>query len=372
MTPKREKALNWEKDWPDWVREPQFQDYGGEPETRPVKVNCSLGVNPLNNIFGIDRLTIDISKTYRYPHNPEALAERIRARWPLIGPVNLSWGAGSMGIISNLAHILSGRNVKVLGVTPQFMPALREFALAGARVSTVRLSPGRFALGARALADALEEDTTVLYLDNPNNPTGSALSLKDVEFLAKECASRGTLLIADEAYADFLDDAESAFNLDMDNIICMRTLSKGCGLAGLRIGYAVIRNPELRRACEERALSYAVSDIAAAAAAELLPRIDFGAMRKRVQALKSRVVEFIAGYGAFAIADTHPAVPIFLLTWKGEGSKEEDDLFEKLMEAGICAESGRFFELGAGSVRMRVPPENQFEEFCALWRGLFG
>jgi histidinol-phosphate aminotransferase len=109
-----------------------------------------------------------------------------------------------------------------------------------------------------------------------------------------------------------------------------------------------------------------VSDAAAAIAAELLPRIDFGAMRKRVQALKSRVAEFIGAYGAFSIADTHPAVPIFLLTWKEGG-----DLFEKLMEAGICAESGRFFELSAASVRMRIPPEDQFEEFCALWRGLF-
>ena len=246
------------------------------------------------------------------------------------------------------------------------MPALREFALAGARVSTARLSPGRFSLSARVLADAIEEDTTILYLDNPNNPTGSALPLKDIEFLAKECASRGTLLIVDEAYADFLDDAESAFNLDMDNLVCTRTLSKGCGLAGLRIGYAVIRNPGLRRAYEERALPYAVSDAAAAVAAELFPRIGFAAMRKRVQALKSRVVEFIGGYGAFSIADTHPAVPIFLLTWKEEG-----DLFEKLMEAGICAESGHFFELSPNSVRMRIPPEDQFEEFCALWRGLF-
>jgi histidinol-phosphate aminotransferase len=272
-----------------------------------------------------------------------------------------------MGVIANLAHIISGRNVKVLGISPQFMPALREFALAGAAVSTARLSPGRFSLGARALIDALEEDTTVLYVDNPNNPTGSALPLRDIELLAKECASRGTLLIVDEAYADFLDDTESAFNLDMDNIVCMRTFSKGCGMAGLRIGYGVIRDAELRRAYEERALSYAISDIAAAAAAELLPRIDFGAMRKRVQALKSRVVELIGGCSAFSIADTHPAVPIFLLTWEKGG-----DLFEKLMEAGICAESGRFFELSAASVRMRVPPENQLEEFCALWRGLFG
>jgi histidinol-phosphate aminotransferase len=272
-----------------------------------------------------------------------------------------------MGVLANLAHILSGRNVKVLGITPQFMPALREFALAGSRVSTVRLLPGRFTLGVQALVDALEEDSTLLYVDNPNNPTGSALSLRDIELLAKECAARGTLLVMDEAYADFLDDAESAFNLDMDNVVCIRTLSKGCGMAGLRIGYGVIRNPELRRACEERALSYAISDVAAATAAELLPRIDFGAMRRRVRALKSRVMELIGSYDAFSIADTHPAVPILLLTWK-EGA----NLFEKLMEAGICAESGHFFELSDASVRMRVPPEDQLEEFCALWRGLFG
>jgi histidinol-phosphate aminotransferase len=366
---KRGKAmiLRWEKDWATWVREPQFKDYGGETEVRPVKVNCSLGVNPLNNIFGIDRVTTDISVIYKYPNNPEVLAEQIRARWPLIGSVKLSWGVGSMGVIANLAHILSGRGIKVLGITPQFMPALREFGMAGARVSTARLSLGRFNIGVQILADALEEDTTLLYLDNPNNPTGSALPLRDIDLLAKKCASRGTLLVVDEAYADFLDDSESAFNLDMDNIICIRTLSKGCGMAGLRIGYAVIRDPELHRAYEERALSYVVSDVTAAAAAELFPRIDFEAMRKRIRNLKMKVVEFIGGYASFSMADTHPAVPIFLLTWE-----KEDDLYEKLMEAGICTESGRFFELSGSSVRMRVPPEDQFEEFCGLWRGLFG
>jgi histidinol-phosphate aminotransferase len=321
----------------------------------------------MGNIFGTDQTMVDLSQTYKYPENIGILSEIIKARWSGLDSANLSWGAGSMGVLANFARVFCGSGVKVLGITPQFLPGLMEFALAGADIATVSLSPDRFRIDAKELSAALEKDTTLLYLDNPNNPTGSAMPLKDVAFLAEICARQGTLLLVDEAYADYLDDAESAFNLDMDNVICIRTLSKGYGMAGLRVGYAAIRDPELYRAYEDCSLAKATSEVSVAIAAKFLPRIDFGAVREKVRYLKAQVTKFIGGYSAFSIADTHPAIPICLLTWKDGGN-----LYEKLMEAGIQTEAGHFFELDDRSVRFRVPSEELLEDFFRLWRKLFG
>ncbi|GHS96409.1 histidinol-phosphate aminotransferase [Synergistales bacterium] len=359
-------TTNWKAALPDWIRNSRFTNYGGSAETRPVAIDCSLGVNPMGNIFGVDQDTLSLSETYKYPDNIGPLNEIILARWPSLRSAKLSWGAGSMGILANFARVLCGRSVKVLGISPQFLPGLMEFDMAGARVDTLSLVPDRFKIDAKELAGALKDDTTLLYLDNPNNPTGSALPLGEVAALAEACAKRGALLMVDEAYADFLDDAESAFNLEMDNVLCVRTLSKGYGMAGLRIGYAAIRDPELHEVYENFSVLYSNSEVSAAIAAKYLPRIDFEAVRKKVRYLKARVTEFIGGYTALSIADTHPATPICLLTWKNGGN-----LYEKLMDAGIRTEAGRFFELGDSSVRLRVPPENLLEDFFRLWRGLF-
>ncbi|MDR2528169.1 MAG: aminotransferase class I/II-fold pyridoxal phosphate-dependent enzyme [Synergistaceae bacterium] len=321
----------------------------------------------MGDVFGAAREVMNLSQMYKYPENIDALAEIVTARWPSLRGVKLLWGAGSMGVLANLARVFCGGSVNVLGMTPQFLPGLMEFALAGAKIVTLSPRPDRFRVDAKDLSAALEEDTTLLYLDNPNNPTGAVMPLDEVAALAEACARQGALLLVDEAYADYLDDAESAFNLEMSNVICLRTLSKGYGMAGLRVGYAAVRDPELYRVCEDCGLLYAISGVSAALAAKFLPRVDFSAIREKVRYLKSRVTEFISDYDAFTIADTHPAIPIFLLTWKQGGN-----LYEKLMEAGIRAEAGHFFELNDCSVRLRVPSEELLEDFFRLWRGLFG
>ncbi len=360
------RSMNWKLTLPECVRTPAFGNYGGFVETRPVKVDCSLGVNPLGNLCGTDTLTLTLSDFFKYPNGAGVLNGYIRSRWPGVSEEEIVWGTGSQGVLAQTARILGG-NAKILGLVPQFLTGLMEFAMTGTNVSTVRLRPDRFEIAPEELADRLEDDTTLLYLDNPHNPTGSALPLEKVDALAGACAARGALLLVDEAYGDFLPDGESALNLKRDNVVCVRSFSKGCGMAGLRIGYAVIRDAFLRRSCVELGASFPVAEPSAVIAARFLPTLKLAEMRTEVRALKSRVTEFIAGYRSFSVAKTHPATPIFLLTWLEGGN-----LYEKLMEAGIQTEAGHFFELGDNSVRLRVPRHDRFEEFCSCWRELFG
>lgn len=367
------KPLLWKSAQAPYIKNPAFMSYGAFEEKRPVRVDCSLGINPLPNLYNQATLTMTAASYGRYPrggaHGNPALAAYVASRWPSVTPDSICFGSGSQGVISSLSRILGGSGVTVLGLIPQFIPALLEFSSAGASISTVSLPKGGFAIDVDAMITALTPATTAAYLDNPHNPTGQVLPLEAVARLADACQKNGTLLIVDEAYGDFVEDANSALNLPHGNLICMRSFSKGCGLAGLRVGYIVIRDAELRACYRELGLHFSSSAAGADMAAQLLPRLDLAAMRQEVTALKTRVLEFITPQERFSVATTHPGTPIFLVSWKETGG----NLYDALMEVGIQTEPGMFFALeGHNAVRLRAPMSEQFDEFCALWRERFG
>lgn len=98
----------------------------------------------------------------------------------------------------------------------------------------------RGAIDTARLAKAVTPDTRILYVANPNNPTGAAIPHAGIVSLL-EALPRGAVLMVDQAYHDFLPDAGRALDLVREGapVLVLRTFSKACGLAGLRLGYAV-------------------------------------------------------------------------------------------------------------------------------------
>jgi histidinol-phosphate aminotransferase len=91
-----------------------------------------------------------------------------------------------------------------------------------------------------AMKKAITRDTRMLYIANPNNPTGAGLPLDEVASLADALPDGGMFLV-DEAYNDFLPEGKTAIELVKKGapVLVARTFSKGFGLAGLRLGYAI-------------------------------------------------------------------------------------------------------------------------------------
>jgi histidinol-phosphate aminotransferase len=90
------------------------------------------------------------------------------------------------------------------------------------------------------LKKAVTHETRMLYIANPNNPTGAGLTLDEIASLT-EALPEGAMLFVDEAYNDFLPEGKSAIELVRRGapVLVTRTFSKGFGLAGLRLGYAI-------------------------------------------------------------------------------------------------------------------------------------
>lgn len=91
-----------------------------------------------------------------------------------------------------------------------------------------------------AMKKAIRSDTRIVYVANPNNPTGAPISRREIASLVG-ALPKTAVLIVDEAYHDFLPDGNAALDLVRDgaSVLVLRTFSKAYGLAGLRLGYAV-------------------------------------------------------------------------------------------------------------------------------------
>ena len=150
---------------------------------------------------------------------------------------NVIAGSGSEGIISNIIRTFLGDGDEVLTTDAAF---LGFRVLAQSRGVAYRTVPYRdWHYDLTALAGAINERTKIIYLANPNNPTGTIFSKHEFDEFYRHVPER-VLIILDEAYFEYAKDTPrypDSMHYRYDNVITLRTFSKVYGLAGARIGY---------------------------------------------------------------------------------------------------------------------------------------
>lgn len=148
-------------------------------------------------------------------------------------------GAGSDSLIAVAYATFSEAGEEVLTSAGSFIGAYLNAQKIGRTVRTVPLRDYHIDLD--AIASALSSKTRIIYLANPNNPTGTMFAQSALEdFLGK--VPEDVLVILDEAYAEYAQEFEEyprGIALRRENLLVLRTFSKAHGLAGLRVGYAV-------------------------------------------------------------------------------------------------------------------------------------
>ena len=177
----------------------------------------------------------------RYPEvHPDSVRDRI-AELMHVAPANLLVTRGSSEAIDVLIRTWCRAYRDGIITTPPTFEMYRVYAdLQGARRIEVPLDIERdFALDPDAVIDAVEEDTRLVFICSPNNPTGSLVPRQDILRIVGALAGRAVVVV-DEAYVEFSDAASlvSVVN-DHANLVVLRTLSKAHALAGARCGAAV-------------------------------------------------------------------------------------------------------------------------------------
>jgi histidinol-phosphate aminotransferase len=171
-----------------------------------------------------------------YSRGGAALAEVLAVEHG-VSPKNVIVGSGSDGIIANIVRTFLGDRDEILTTEAAFLGFQVIAKSRGVPYRTVPYSNWHYDLD--ALAEAVNEHTKIIYLANPNNPTGTIFSRHQFEAFYKHIPER-VLIILDEAYFEYAKDNPrypDSMHYRHDNVITLRTFSKIYGLAGARIGY---------------------------------------------------------------------------------------------------------------------------------------
>jgi histidinol-phosphate aminotransferase len=181
------------------------------------------------------------TEVHRYPKAVHAdLTSALAGKWS-VGDEQVWLANGGDGALDYLARATLDPGDEVLVPSPGFSYYGMSARFHHGGVSEYAIEEGAegFEMTPGAVLDAYDGER-VVYLTSPHNPTGARFTLDEVETVAEE-TGENTLVVVDEAYGEFADAPSAVSLLDSsDDIAVLRTFSKAYGLAGLRLGYAVV------------------------------------------------------------------------------------------------------------------------------------
>jgi histidinol-phosphate aminotransferase len=187
-----------------------------------------------------------------------------------VNPDSLVFGNGSEDLLSVLCRAFLDPGDRIVVSSPTFSVYADFAAMMGATVLDVPRPPD-LALDVSAVCAAVVQKPKLLFLCNPNNPTGTAINRADFQHICS-LAGPSTLIVADEAYFEYaVEDASYPRSLQIlptlsASWIVLRTFSKAYGLAGLRVGYGICSSPEIARQVELARTAFNVNHLAQVAA----------------------------------------------------------------------------------------------------------
>ena len=328
-------------------------------------LDFSVNTNPFGTAPGVREALANVALDC-YP-DPEARALRKALADHLDMPLEqILAGNGASELIWLVALTFLDADARVLVLGPTYSEYARSGALMGAAVTTLLAHPDdSFTFPAnRILATLRRRRPRLVFLCNPNNPTGAFLESEEINSWARRFPS--TLFVVDEAYLGFAMDQRVAGLIPAvrdantagmnpaarrNNVLLLRSMTKDLGLAGLRLGYAL--GPAQVTDWLARARPpWSVSSLAQAAGVEALRHPDY--YRDSFKKLADAKTDLVRGLRALGYQPAASTMPFFLLP-VADGSRFRFALLQK----GILVRDAASFGL-SGHVRIstRRPEDN--------------
>ncbi|MFH9069217.1 histidinol-phosphate transaminase [Streptomyces alboflavus] len=266
----------------------------------PVAYKLSSNENPYPPLPGVMESVLATAGSFnRYPDMAcTGLMNELADRFGV--PVShIATGTGSVGVAQQLIQATAGPGDEVIYAWRSFEAYPIITQVSGATSVRVPLTSGEVH-DLDAMAAAVTDRTRLIFVCNPNNPTGTVVRRAELErFLDR--VPGDVLVVLDEAYREFIRDPEVPDGIeiyrDRPNVCVLRTFSKAYGLAGLRVGFAVGHEP-VAAALRKTAVPFGVSQLAQDAAVASLRAED--ELMGRVGALvgeRARVVDVLRDQG---------------------------------------------------------------------------
>jgi len=324
---------------------------GFHSEHRADWLDFSSNVNP----YGPSPRIWEAMRDAPIGRHPDPRATPLRGALAQIENVSanrLLVGNGSIELIYHVAVAYLRAGDRVLVVAPTFGEYAAASAMMGASVVFYRTRPeDDFALDVDALlAEARACQPRLIFLCNPNNPTGKYLPRQAIEQIVRACPD--ALIVLDQAFIRFVAQTwDSRSLLDFDNLLILRSLTKDYALTGLRVGYAVA-SPAVIEAIEKVQPPWSVNTLAQVAALAALR--DDKHLCDSLTALARAKNDLVNALTQLGMAVVPSATHFFLMQ-----APSASELARQLRERKIIVRDCASFELPAFvRIAARQPAEN--------------
>ena len=276
----------------------------------------------------------------------------------------ITLGNGSNDLLVMLAEAFL--NTEVEAIYSQYCFAIYPIAVqatgATARIAAAYPNTHAMALGhdLEAMSQLINERTRLIFIANPNNPTGTWVNAHDLKgFIAS--IPKDILVVVDEAYIEYVQDTEfpdaSRWINEFDNLVVTRTFSKAYGLAGLRVGYA-LSHPSVAGVLNRVRQPFNVNSIALAAAAAALD--DTEHLQQSVELNARGMQQVLAGFTSLGIR-TYPSKGNFILI---DCQRSAAEVNEALLRQGVVVRPVAGYGL-ATQLRISIGTEQENSRMLA-------
>lgn len=204
-------------------------------------VKLASNENPFGYSKKVDQVVKESANHFEiYPDGYATVLREVISEDLNLDMDQIVFGCGSDEVIDIICRVYLEEGTNTIMATPTFPQYKHNALIQGAAIKEVPLLNGYHDL--QGMLDAIDQDTRVIWLCSPNNPTGCIINQPSLERFLEVCPE-DILVVMDEAYYEYITAADAPDSLSYihryPNFIVLRTFSKAYGLAGLRIGFGI-------------------------------------------------------------------------------------------------------------------------------------
>jgi histidinol-phosphate aminotransferase len=328
-----------------------------ERELGHSAVKLASNENPLGpSPKALEAVRQSVDRANFYPDGGGYYLRQKLAEFQQLEMSQIILGAGSTDLIELVARTFLTAGDQ--GLTSQSAFYIYRLAIEemGAELVQTPLRENAFDLA--AIANAVTQRTKVIYIANPNNPTGRMVTADDMDRFLAALPPR-VLVVLDEAYFEYVRDPDYSHSIDYvrsgRNVLVLRTFSKVYGLAGLRLGYGM-GNPDLIEALNRVRSPFNANSLAQAAG---IAAIDDQEHVARSVESNTHEMKFVTEELALAGVRYTPSVGNFLLVDTGRDCEED---FIRLMHEGVIVRPMKLYGFPT-SLRVTIGRHEDNEKF---------
>lgn len=290
----------------------------------------------------------------RYPDGNGFYLKRRLAEKLAVSVSQLTLGNGSNEVLELLARGFLGQQHNAIIAEHAFV--VYQLVITAQNANAIVVPASNWGHDLSAMAAAVNEHTRLLFIANPNNPTGTWVSLASIKALLQELPDT-VLVVVDEAYFEYVDQPGygSALELidDYPNLIVTRTFSKAYGLAALRIGYSV-SHPDVADILNRLRQPFNVNSPALAAALAVLDDDDY--LQRSIDVNRAGYDQLVAGLDALGLGYIPSAGNFIAVQVPGDAPT----LYEALLRQGVIVRPIALYDMPHHlRVSIGLPDENQ-------------